>query len=73
MPSPSYCTCLSMACLMLITVRADHKTLMELEKEVDLLVAQLKADSPVQQSKALLADIVVSAHMACTAPRLRLS
>ena len=46
--------------------RADHKTLLQLEKEVDTLVALIKAEMPVEESKALLADISVSvrAHLA---------
>ena len=42
--------------------RADHKTLLQLEKDVDQLVAKIKAEVPVEESKALLAEIAVSPH-----------
>ena len=41
---------------------ADHRALLQLEKEVDILMAQVKAEAPVAESKALLHDIAVTTH-----------
>ncbi len=40
--------------------RADHRAMLQLEKEVDILMAQVGAGAPVADSKLLLHDIAVS-------------
>ena len=52
---------------------ADHKTLLQLEKEVDMLVARIKAEMPIEECKALLAELAVSVncHVASLALSLR--
>ena len=41
---------------------ADHKIILQLEKDVDVLMARLTAEMPIETSKALLADVTVSTH-----------
>ena len=43
---------------------ADHRALLQLEKEVDILMAQIKAEAPVGESKVLLHDIAVGTREA---------
>ncbi len=42
--------------------RADHKMLLQLEKEVDTLVTRIKAEMPIEECQALLAELSVSAR-----------
>ena len=50
------------------SARADHKTLLQLEKEVDILVARFKAEMPVEECKALLAELAVRDPSCCSVP-----
>ncbi len=45
-----------------LLAHADHKTILQLESDVDMLMARLAAQKPLEESTALLADVAVRAH-----------